>query len=235
MFRPSDDATVFPFLIPSNFFAVTSACARPPTCSKPIRVTTETPAAECLRPGRRSGGKPCANTRWWSPLGFGHIYAVRSGCLRQLSIALTTATFPACFRCRISAPLKPEDPLYRHTHGDIVLSSRQPLLLSRAPPPKARRRPARGHGHVSGPWDIIVHARPDQRMTTRKLPRLPGNPAAKPTPAPDSCTKSFNNNNPNEVHPVLVRLGQHHFRRADPENISRTAAFAGLTMADKSF
>ena len=25
-FRPSDDATVYPFLIPSNFFAVTKAC-----------------------------------------------------------------------------------------------------------------------------------------------------------------------------------------------------------------
>ena len=60
MFRPSDDATVFPFLVPSNFFAVVSLRqAAEMLDPDPSRRGLRRPVP---RPGRRGRTARCANT-----------------------------------------------------------------------------------------------------------------------------------------------------------------------------
>ena len=99
MFRPSDDATVFPFLVPSNFFAVVSL--RQAAEMLEPSITTRKPPAECraladeveralrehavvIHP-KLAGSSPSRSTA------------------TAITTASTTATSPACFRCRISA------------------------------------------------------------------------------------------------------------------------------------
>ena len=219
MFRPSDDATVFPFLVPSNFFAVVSL-RQAAEMLEQIRHAKE-PARGLPRAGGGSGRGPAPIRRGQS-LGIWQTFTPTRWMPSAIPTALTTATFPACFRCLIWARSQADDPLYA-AHAPVCVVFEQSLLLQR----QSRRRPgraARRHGH-----DLAAghhHARADQHGR-RGNPRLPGD-AAQDARRHGFHARGLPQGRPEEIHPFLVRLGQHHFRRIGPEDISGAAAFAGL-------
>ena len=142
-FRPSDDACIFPFLIPANLFAVTSLeqlprCLRRRTrTTQPCRASAATWPPKSRRQLRRYGkATSSASTAR---------LRLRSRRLRQPALHGRRRTCPACSRCPTSACVTADDPRYRNTRR-IAAERRQPVFF-RGTRGRRTRRTARRAGH----------------------------------------------------------------------------------------
>ena len=150
-FRPSDDACIFPFLIPSNFFAVTaleqlqeihgtelknpafagSAAISPPKCGRRWRGTARRRIRNAARSTPTRSMATAARCSWTTP-----------GCL-------------ACWRCLTSAAWRLTDPVYRNTRA-FSLSDDNPFFY-RGTAAEGLGGPHAGLGMI-WPLGIIVRA-----------------------------------------------------------------------------
>ena len=141
MFRPSDDATVFPFLVPSNLFAVVSLRQAAELLNQ-VHRDQET-ATQCraladeveraLREYAVVIHQKFGRVLPYEIDGYGNYY-----CIDEASV-------PSLLSLPYLDAVGPGDPLYLNTRR-FVLSDSQPLLLRR----QGRHRPgraARGPGH----------------------------------------------------------------------------------------
>ncbi len=180
MFRPSDDATLFPFLVPSNFFAVVVLRQ----AAEMVEASTTTPrpprsaAIWPTRSKRRCANTPLCATRRPAQ-------SMRS---RSMDSAITTVSTTRTPRICSRLPYLGGGQA-RRSHLPIDPASGslpvEPLFLE-GQGRRRDRRPARGAKHDLAAGD---HApRPDQHGR-RRNPRVPRPAAERPTPAPASCTK----------------------------------------------
>jgi meiotically up-regulated gene 157 (Mug157) protein len=137
MFRPSDDATVFPFLVPSNFFAVVSLRQAADMLEQIHH--DQTSAADC----RALGGEVEGALRQYavaSPLGFGNIYPYEVDAYGDF-YCIDDGNIPSLLSLPYLGAVATEDPLYVNTRR-YVLSSNNPYYC------KGRAAEGPGGPHV---------------------------------------------------------------------------------------
>ena len=140
MFRPSDDSTVFPFLVPSNFFAVVSL--RQAAEMLEAGITTRHPPPNAA-PWRTKSKAALRQYAIVDPKSFGKIYAYEIDGYGN-SYCIDDGNVPACSPCPISVRWPLTDPLYQNTRRRCLPT--QSLLLQ-GPRSGRPRRAARGAGH----------------------------------------------------------------------------------------
>lgn len=121
MFRPSDDATIFPFLVPSNFFAVTSL--RQAAVMLEQVCHDEASAVECraLADEVESALNQHAVA---NPNGFGNIYAYEVDAYGN-SYCIDDGNVPSLLSLPYIGAIKRDDALYMNTRR-FVLSTNDP-------------------------------------------------------------------------------------------------------------
>ena len=150
MFRPSDDATIFPFLIPSNFFAVTSLRQAADMLEQIRKLPT--PAADC----RALAAEVEAALRQYavaSPLGFGNIYPYEVDAFGN-SYCIDDGNIPSLLSLPYLGAVAPEDPLYVNTRR-YVLSSSNPYYCKG----KAAEGPGGPHVGMDMIWPLGIITR----------------------------------------------------------------------------
>jgi len=151
MFRPSDDATVFPFLVPSNFFAVVSL-RQAAEMLEQIHHDRES-AVQCLALADEVE-QALRTYAVVDPLGFGHVYAYEVDAFGNF-YCIDDGNIPNLLSLPYLGAVKPNDRVYRHTRK---------FVLSAANPYYCRGRVAEGEGgpHVGmgriWPLGLIVQA-----------------------------------------------------------------------------
>jgi uncharacterized protein len=128
MFRPSDDATIFPFLVPSNFFAVVSLRQAADMLEQIHHDTTS--AADSRALATEVEGALLWRIPWDLPV-FTRTRWMASGILT----ASMMATFRACCRSRIWARSQRTN-RFTPTHGGMFCH-RAILIIAKAKLPKA--------------------------------------------------------------------------------------------------
>lgn len=121
MFRPSDDATVFPFLVPSNFFAVVSL-RQAAEMLEQIHHDTES-AAKCTALAEeveRALHKYAAV----NPLGYGNVYAYEVDAYGNF-YCIDDGNIPNLLSLPYLGAVKPNDQIYLNTRK-FVLSPNNP-------------------------------------------------------------------------------------------------------------
>ena len=121
MFRPSDDATIFPFLIPSNFFAAVSL-RQAAEMLETILSDHET-AVQCLALAEEVE-QALRKYAVVDPLGFGHIYAYEVDAFGNF-YCIDDGNIPNLLSLPYLGAVKPDDRVYRHTRK-FVLSPANP-------------------------------------------------------------------------------------------------------------
>ena len=188
MFRPSDDATIFPFLIPSNFFAVVS-----------LRQAAEmleqihgdgNSAAQC----RALADEVEHALRHYAvvnPLGFGHIYAYEVDAFGNF-YCIDDGNIPNLLSLTYLGAVKPGDRVYRHTRK-FVLSSSNPYYC-KGTAAEGEGGPHVGMGRI-WPLGLIVQAltSDDDAEIAHCLALLQTTHAGK-----GFMHESFNENDPND-------------------------------------
>jgi hypothetical protein len=137
MFRPSDDATVFPFLVPSNFFAVVSL-RQAADMLEQIRHAKE-PAADCRALATEVEGA-LRQYAVANPLGFGKIYPYEVDAFGN-SYCIDDGNIPSLLSLPYLGAVKAHDPVYAATRR-YVLSSSNPYYC------KGRAAEGQGGPHV---------------------------------------------------------------------------------------
>ena len=210
MFRPSDDATVFPFLVPSNFFAVVSL-RQAAEMLETVHGDRET-AASC----RALAEEVEAALRQYAVVDrppFGKIYAYEVDGYGN-SYCVDDSNVPSLLSLPYFGAVQAADPIYQNTRRMLLSDANPYYFKGRA----ARRtgRSARRPGH-----DLAAgHHPPRGDQHGRR-----GNPSLPRYPATDARGHRFHARGVSQgrrppVHPFLVRLGQHGLRRIDPARSS---------------
>jgi meiotically up-regulated gene 157 (Mug157) protein len=124
MFRPSDDATIFPFLIPSNFFAVVSmqqAAEMLKTIYK-----DETTAAQCAALAAEVNMALQQHAIVQHPV-LGKVYAYEINALGSYNL-MDDANVPGLLSLPYLGAVKTTDPLYQNTRK-LLLSEYNPFFF----------------------------------------------------------------------------------------------------------
>lgn len=142
MFRPSDDATVYPYLVPSNFFAVVSM-RQAAEMLDAIRSDGETAAA--CRALADEVEKALALHAVVAHARFGKVFAYEVDGYGNF-YCIDDSNVPSLLSLPYIGAVKPADPLYQNTRR---------MLLSDANPYYARGRAAEGLGGPHAGLDMI--------------------------------------------------------------------------------
>ncbi len=144
IFRPSDDATVFPYLVP-QISSPSSACARPPRCSNKSITTPFPPPIAALSPTKSRA--PCATTPSFITANSATFTPTKS-----MPSAIITASMMATSRASSRCPIwAPSNPAIRSITTRAASSSPPPILLLSGPGRQRPRRPSRRHGYDLAP------------------------------------------------------------------------------------
>jgi hypothetical protein len=188
MFRPSDDATVFPFLIPSNFFAAVSL-RQAAEMLETILSDHET-AVQCLALAEEVE-QALRKYAVVDPLGFGHIYAYEVDAFGNF-YCIDDGNIPNLLSLPYLGAVKPDDRVYRHTRK-FVLSPANPYYCQ-GTVAEGEGGPHVGMGRI-WPLGLIVQGLTshDDKEIARCLAIL-----QKTHAGTGFMHESFNHNNPNE-------------------------------------
>jgi hypothetical protein len=121
MFRPSDDATVFPFLVPSNFFAVVSMRQAAEMLDQIHHDHDAAGQCSALADEVERALRQYAVV---NPLGFGDIYAYEVDAFGNF-YCLDDGNIPNLLSLTYLGAVKPDDKIYRNTRR-FVLSANNP-------------------------------------------------------------------------------------------------------------
>jgi len=121
MFRPSDDATVFPFLVPSNFFAVVSLRQAAEMLEQTHH--DHDSAAQCLALADEVE-QALQKYAVVNPLGFGNVYAYEVDAYGNF-YCIDDGNIPNLLSLPYLGAVKADDKAYRHTRK-FVLSPNNP-------------------------------------------------------------------------------------------------------------
>jgi meiotically up-regulated gene 157 (Mug157) protein len=150
MFRPSDDATIFPFLVPSNFFAVVSLC-QAATMLEEIRHDAAA-AASC----RALADEVEGALRQYAvadPLGFGKIYPYEVDACGNF-YCIDDGNIPSLLSLPYLGAVPAGDPMYLNTRR-FVLSASNPYYCKG----KAAEGPGGPHVGIGMIWPLGVITR----------------------------------------------------------------------------
>jgi meiotically up-regulated gene 157 (Mug157) protein len=150
MFRPSDDATVFPFLVPSNFFAVVSL-RQAADMLEQIRHDAAS-AADCRALAEEVAGA-LREYAVASPLGFGNIYPYEVDAFGN-SYCIDDGNVPSLLSLPYIGAVTADDPLYVNTRR-YVLSSSNPYYCKG----KAAEGPGGPHVGMDMIWPLGIITR----------------------------------------------------------------------------
>jgi meiotically up-regulated gene 157 (Mug157) protein len=216
MFRPSDDATVFAFLVPSNFFAVVSLRQAADLLTQ-IHHDQDS-AAQCRALADEVEGAlrkyaVVIHEKYGRILpyeidGYGDYYCIDDG------------NVPSLLSLPYIDAVGPGDPLYLNTRHFVLSDSNPYYCIGKA---------AAGPGgpHVGRdmiwPLGLIVQgltsaSDAEIRQCIDTLRR--------------THARGLQQRRPKQVHPLLVRLGQYDLWRAGAQDLPGTAAGAKLTRGD---
>ena len=124
MFRPSDDATIFPFLVPSNFFAVVSLKQ---AAEMVQAIHGDAALAQgCLALAKEVEGALAQYAIVNDPT-LGRVYAYEVNGFGSFNL-MDDANVPSLMALPYLDAVKTEDPLYRNTRK-LVLSHRNPFFF----------------------------------------------------------------------------------------------------------
>jgi meiotically up-regulated gene 157 (Mug157) protein len=121
MFRPSDDATVFPFLVPSNFFAVVSLRQAAEMLETIRQDTSAAAACRALAAEVEAALRQYATV---NPHGYGDIYAYEVDAFGNF-YCIDDGNIPNLLSLPYLGAVKPDDKVYLHTRR-FVLSDNNP-------------------------------------------------------------------------------------------------------------
>jgi len=124
MFRPSDDATIFPFLIPANFFAVTSLKQAAEMLNKIHHDNTT--AASCLALATEIEQALQVHATTTHPR-FGKVYAYEVNGFGSYNL-MDDANVPSLLAMPYLGAVKKTDPVYLNTRK-LLLSSSNPFFF----------------------------------------------------------------------------------------------------------
>ena len=187
MFRPSDDSTVFPFLVPSNFFAVVSlrqAAEMLETIhrDRDTAVQCRALADEVEKALRQYAVVPHEQ--------FGKIYAYEVDGYGN-SYCVDDSNVPSLLALPYFGAVDAADPLYQATRR---------MLLSDANPYYSKGRAAEGpggpHAGLDMIWPLGIILRAMTSSDDARDSALPGRRCNTRTPARGSCTRPFTRTTP---------------------------------------
>jgi meiotically up-regulated gene 157 (Mug157) protein len=150
MFRPSDDATIFPFLVPSNFFAVVSL-RQAAEMLEQVRNDSAS-AADC----RALAGEVEAALRQYAvanPSGFGNIYPYEVDAYGNF-YCIDDGNIPSLLSLPYLGAVTADDPMYVNTRR-YVLSSSNPYYCQG----KAAQGPGGPHVGMEMIWPLGIITR----------------------------------------------------------------------------
>ena len=174
MFRPSDDATVFPFLIPSNFFAVVSL-RQAADMLEQIRHAPRRRLSYHAANWPMMWKRPCANMPWPIPWALA-TFTRTKWTLSATRIALTTATSPASFPSPYIGAVLPNDPIYLNTRRYVLSASNPYYCQGKA----CQKRPGGPHVGMDMIWPLGIITRGLTSTDDTENPRLPRHLAPHP-------------------------------------------------------
>jgi meiotically up-regulated gene 157 (Mug157) protein len=150
MFRPSDDATIYPYLIPSNFFAVVSL----KQAAEIMHVLKETQLATNLQALATEVEQSLQKHAVYNHPQFGNIYAFEVDGLGNHSF-MDDANIPSLLALPYLDAVKATDPVYQNTRR-FVLSDSNPFFY------KSSIAEGIGGPHVGKPdmiWPLSIISR----------------------------------------------------------------------------
>jgi meiotically up-regulated gene 157 (Mug157) protein len=150
MFRPSDDATVFPFLVPSNFFAVVSLRQAADLLEQVGHDAAS--AADCRALAEEVAGA-LRQYAVANPLGFGNIYPYEADAYGNF-YCIDDGNIPSLLSLPYVGAVAADDPLYVSTRR-YVLSSSNPYYCKG----KAAEGPGGPHVGMDMIWPLGIITR----------------------------------------------------------------------------
>jgi len=150
MFRPSDDATVFPFLVPSNFFAVVSLRQAADMLEQIHHDSASAADARALAGEVEAALRQYAGA---NPLGFGNIYPYEVDAYGNC-YCIDDGNIPSLLSLPYLGVVTTEDPLYVNTRK-YVLSSSNPYYCKG----KAAEGPGGPHVGMDMIWPLGIITR----------------------------------------------------------------------------
>jgi hypothetical protein len=150
MFRPSDDATVFPFLVPANFFAVVSLRQAAEMLEQ---IHHDQPSAASFRALADEVETALRQYAVVNPLGFGDIYAYEVDAYGN-SYCIDDGNIPSLLSLPYLGAVKAGDPLYASTRR-FVLSPADPYYCKG----KAAEGPGGPHVGMDMIWPLGIITR----------------------------------------------------------------------------
>ena len=150
MFRPSDDATIYPYLIPSNFFAVVSL----KQAAEMMQVLKDTPLATELQSLAIEVERALQKHAVYNHPLFGKIYAFEVDGLGNHNL-MDDANIPSLLALPYLDAVKATDPVYQNTRR-FVLSDSNPFYY------KSALAEGIGGPHVGKPdmiWPLSIISR----------------------------------------------------------------------------
>jgi hypothetical protein len=150
MFRPSDDATIFPFLVPSNFFAVASL--RQAAAMLELIHHDSASAADC-RALAKEVEEALHHYATANPLGFGNIYPYEVDAFGN-SYCIDDGNIPSLLSLPYLGAVTRSDPMYVNTRK-YVLSSSNPYYCKGT----AAEGPGGPHVGVDMIWPLGIITR----------------------------------------------------------------------------
>lgn len=151
MFRPSDDATVFPFLVPSNFFAVVSLRQAAQMLEQICHDHDSAAQCSALANEVEQALRQYAVV---NPLGFGNIYAYEVDAFGNF-YCIDDGNIPNLLSLTYLGAVKPDDKVYRNTRR-FVLSPNN-LYYCKGKAAEGEGGPHVGMGRI-WPLGLIVQA-----------------------------------------------------------------------------
>ena len=127
IFRPSDDATVFPYLVPSNFFAVVSLRQAAEMLE---RIHQDAAAAAQCKSLADEVEQALRQYAVANPLGFGNVYAYEVDAFGNF-YCIDDGNIPNLLSLPYLGAVKSDDPVYRNTRR-YVLSGSNPYFCKGA-------------------------------------------------------------------------------------------------------
>jgi len=150
MFRPSDDATIFPFLVPSNFFAVVSLRQAAEMLEQIHHDTTAAADSRALATEVEEALRQYAVA---NPLGFGNIYPYEVDGFGN-SYCIDDGNIPSLLSLPYLGAVTTDDPLYANTRR-YVLSSSNPYYCKG----KVAEGPGGPHVGIDMIWPLGIITR----------------------------------------------------------------------------
>jgi len=150
MFRPSDDATVFPFLVPSNFFAVVSLRQAAEMLEQ---IRHDTSSAEDCRALASEVETALRQYAVASPLGVGKIYPYEVDAYGNF-YCIDDGNVPSLLSLPYIGAVKKDDPMYAETRR-FILSSGNPYYCKG----KAAEGPGGPHVGMDMIWPLGIITR----------------------------------------------------------------------------